>query len=40
MPTISEFANVHDSALDLLEKKGFQLWFDEKSELFFAERNG
>lgn len=40
MPTLSEFANVYDSALDLLEKKGFQLWFDEKSDLFFAERNG
>lgn len=40
MPTLSEFPNVYDSALDLLEKKGFQLWFDEGSELFFAERNG
>jgi hypothetical protein len=40
VPTISEFPNVYDSALDLLEKKGFQLWFDEKSDLFFAERNG
>ena len=39
MSTLGEFANVHDSALDILEKKGFQLWFDEKNELFFAERN-
>lgn len=40
MPTLGEFVDVYGPALDLLEKKGFQFWFDEKADLFFAERDG
>jgi hypothetical protein len=38
VPTLSEYVNVYNSALNALRKKGFQVWRDE--ELFCAERGG
>ena len=40
MPTLSEYTNVYNSALQLLRKKGFQVWIDKPAQLFCAERDG
>ena len=40
MPALSCYANVHDTAVALLERKGYQVWFDAETDLFFAEREG
>ena len=40
MPTLSEYTNVYNSALQLLRKKGFQVWIDKPLQLFCAERDG
>lgn len=40
MPALSEYANVYNVALGLLQAAGFQVWFDEPSDLYCAERNG
>lgn len=40
MPALSEYANVYNSAIELLRAKGYQLWFDKQSELFCAEKDG
>jgi hypothetical protein len=40
MPTLSEYSNVYNTALNILDKKGFSVWYDESLEMFFAERNG
>jgi len=40
MPTLSDHINVYDTALDILQSKGYQLWYDEKADLYYAELNG
>ncbi len=40
MPALSEYTNVYNTALELLSQKGFQLWFDEAAQLFYAEKEG
>ena len=40
MPALSEYTNVYDTALKVLNKKGYQFWFDEELELFCAEKEG
>lgn len=40
MPTLGEYTNVYNSALQLLREKGYQVWIDEQSELFCAEKGG
>ena len=40
MPALGEYTNVYNSALNILKKKGFQSWYDEKSELFCSEKDG
>ena len=40
MPTLSEYSNVHSTALFHLQTRGFQLWYDTDEELYFAERDG
>lgn len=40
MPALSEYANVYDTAVELLQRAGFQVWFNEKADLFCAERDG
>jgi hypothetical protein len=40
MPALSEYANVFDTALAVLEQKGFSVWRDEKTDMFCAQRKG
>lgn len=40
MPTLSEYANVYGTALQVLKDKGYQVWFEPTTNLFWAERNG
>jgi hypothetical protein len=40
MPALSEHSNVYNTALPNLREKGFRVWYDEKTELYGAERNG
>ncbi len=40
MPALSEYTNVYNSAIELLRRKGFQVWFDKDAAMFCAERDG
>lgn len=40
MPALGEYSNVYDTAVTLLRQKGFQVWSDDSTELYFAERDG
>ena len=40
MPALSEYSNVYDTAVTILRKKGYQLWYDCHAELFCAELDG
>lgn len=40
MPALSEYSNVHNTAILILRKKGYQAWYDEQAELYCAEMNG
>lgn len=40
MPTLGEYVNTYNSALETLRRKGFQLWYDQESDMFCAERCG
>jgi hypothetical protein len=39
-PALGEYVNVYNSALNVISKKGYQLWYDADSDLFGAERGG
>jgi hypothetical protein len=40
MPALSEYSNVYNTALLILQRKGFRFWYDSEAELFCAERDG
>jgi hypothetical protein len=40
MPALSEYSNVYDTAVTLLQRKGFQVWCDRAAKLYYAERDG
>jgi len=40
MPALSEHANVHNTMLVILQEKGYALWYDKASDLYYAEKNG
>ncbi len=40
MPALSEYVNVYGTALDVLQKKGFQVWHGEATDLFYCEKGG
>lgn len=40
MPTLSDHINVYDTAIDTLTRSGYQVWYDESSDLYYAEING
>jgi hypothetical protein len=40
MPTLSEYSNVYNTALVVLQQKGFQVWYDEALDAYLAERDG
>lgn len=40
MPVVSEYTNVYTTAVTVLEQAGFQVWYDEETELYGCERGG
>ena len=40
MPALGEYVNVYNSALQVLEDKGFRVWIDKHANMFCAERSG
>jgi hypothetical protein len=40
MAALAEHLNVFDTAVDILTKKGFQVWYDKPADLYYAERDG
>src|SRR4051812_47905700 len=40
MPALSDYTNVFGTALCVLAAKGYRLWHDKKTLLYYAERNG
>lgn len=40
MPALSEYTNVYSTAIHILKKKGFQVWYDESSHTYWCERDG
>lgn len=40
MPALGEYANVYDTAIAVLEQKGFAVWHNETAEMFCAQRDG
>jgi hypothetical protein len=40
MPTLSEYSNVYNTALVILQRKGYQVWYDKKLDAYQAEKDG
>jgi hypothetical protein len=40
MPALSEYSNVYNTAVLLLERKGFRVWMNPETSLYCCERNG
>lgn len=40
MPVLSDYADVYNTALNILDKKGFRIWYDKKIDVFCAEKDG
>src|SRR5215470_15309988 len=40
MATLADYTNVFNTALSILEQKGYQLWYDAASYTYYAEKNG
>lgn len=40
MPTLAEYSNVYETALEVLREKGFQLWYDKPTDTYWAEKDG
>jgi hypothetical protein len=40
MPALSEYSNVYNTAILILERKGFRVWVDSKTSLYCCERDG
>lgn len=40
MPALSEYSNVYDTSVSILNKKGYQVWYDRDVDIFCAEKDG
>ena len=40
MPSLSAYSNVVNTALVILHRKGFQTWYDAKTDHYWAEKDG
>ncbi|MDO9022289.1 MAG: hypothetical protein Q8S73_31490 [Deltaproteobacteria bacterium] len=40
MPALSEYTNVCNTAILILQERGFRCWADDKMEMFRCERDG
>ena len=40
MPTLSVYSNTENTALVIISNKGYQCWYKEEEERYYAEKNG
>lgn len=40
MPALSESSNMSNTVFNILDKKGYQMWYDKALEMYCAEKNG
>ncbi len=40
MPSLSEYVNVYNTALEVLRVKGYRVWFDKEADMYCAEKDG
>ena len=40
MPALSEYANVSNTVFNILDKKGYQIWYDDEVDMYCAQKNG
>jgi len=40
VPALGEYPNVWDSAIAVLEQKGYTVWHDSRTDMYGAERGG
>ena len=40
MSSLSEYSNVYNTALLILQKKGFRVWYDKEIKVYCAEKEG
>jgi len=40
MAALADYTNVFDTALSILSQKGYQLWYDRESHVYYAEKDG
>jgi hypothetical protein len=40
MPALSYYSNVHNTALVILQRKGYRLWAEQDGDLICAEKDG
>ncbi|MBD1229592.1 hypothetical protein [Xenorhabdus griffiniae] len=40
MPVLSEYSNVTNTVFNVLDKKGFNIWYDEEVNMYCAEKDG
>ncbi|MDE9564476.1 hypothetical protein KKI93_10445 [Xenorhabdus bovienii] len=40
MPSLSEYSNVSNTAFNILDKKGYNIWYDNKIDMYCAEKDG
>jgi hypothetical protein len=40
MPALGEYSNVYNTAILILQRKGFRVWYDEATDTYCCERDG
>ncbi|MBC8951177.1 hypothetical protein [Xenorhabdus sp. TS4] len=40
MPALSEYSNLTNTVFNVLDKKGFNIWYDEEVDMYCAEKDG
>ena len=40
MPALTAYSNTENTALVILQNKGYQIWFDAETETFWCEKDG
>ncbi|MFK7850590.1 MAG: hypothetical protein AB8D78_06390 [Akkermansiaceae bacterium] len=40
MPALTAYSNTENTALVILQRKGYQVWFDQDTESFWCEKDG
>ncbi|WP_323867946.1 hypothetical protein [Xenorhabdus szentirmaii] len=40
MPTLSEYSNITNTAFNILDKKGYRIWYNKKTNMYCAEKEG